>query len=81
MGGASVFAFTRLFMQREVPDRLRGRVFSLDSVAFWLANSASTLLMGYLATQMMPQTVVLGGVFLTALLALIWGMIMWTRTR
>lgn len=81
LGGASVFAFTRLFMQREVPDRLRGRVFSLDSVAFWLANSASTLLMGYLATQMMPQTVVLGGVFLTALLALIWGMIMWTRTR
>ncbi|MCW1968026.1 MAG: MFS transporter [Anaerolineae bacterium] len=79
LGGASVFAFTRLFMQREVPDRLRGRVFSLDSVAFWLSNSASTLMMGYLATQLGPQSVVLGGVCLTALLAAIWGGIVWFR--
>jgi predicted MFS family arabinose efflux permease len=79
VGGASVFAFTRLFIQREVPDYLRGRVISLDGVAFWLTNSISTLALGYVATIVMPQVAVISAIILTTLLGGVWALIMWRR--
>ena len=76
LGGASLWTFSRLYLQRETPDRLRGRVLSLDQVLFWLTNSCATLMLGALATATTLPFAVLAGVGASVLLTAAWGLVM-----
>ncbi len=46
MGGSTQWTFSTALIQMYVPDRLRGRVFSIDFVALTLMTSLSTYLVG-----------------------------------
>ncbi len=76
LGGASLWTFSRLYLQRETPDHLRGRVLSMDQVLFWLASSCATLLLGALATSFSLPTAVLAGVGISMVLTVVWGIVM-----
>ncbi len=46
MGGSTQWTFSTALIQMYVPDRLRGRIFSMDFVALTLMTSLSTFLVG-----------------------------------
>lgn len=48
MGGSSNWTYSSVIIQKSVPDRYLGRVFSLDLAFFQLATVMSTLVHGYL---------------------------------
>ena len=49
-GGGSQWAFSTYGLQVLTPDRLRGRIAGIDYSLYFLMNTISTLLIGYLAT-------------------------------
>jgi MFS family permease len=48
MGGSSTWTYSSVILQKSVPDRFLGRIFSLDMVGFQLASVISTLTTGLL---------------------------------
>jgi MFS family permease len=49
LGSSTLWVFSTVLLQREVPDRFRGRVFAADFGLMTLTTSASTYLYGWLA--------------------------------
>ena len=49
-GGGSQWAFSTYGLQVLTPDRLRGRIAGIDYSLYFLMNTISTLMIGYLAT-------------------------------
>lgn len=68
LGGGAQWALSTLGLQRATPDRIRGRVFSLDYGLVTLTIAASTLLAGVLADALPPPMAVwvMAGLILTA---------------
>ncbi len=48
MGGSSTWTYSSIILQKSVPDRFLGRIFSLDMVGFQFASVISTLITGLL---------------------------------
>ncbi|MEO6061945.1 MAG: MFS transporter [Thermoflexales bacterium] len=72
IGGASVWAFSRIFVQHETPDALRGRVLAVDSMGFSVVTSISTLIIGTVATATTPAAGILTGVGATVVAGVVW---------
>lgn len=72
IGGASLWTFSSIAVQRSTPDELRGRVLALDGVIIQLINSFSNLLLGVVATLAFPEFAVFTGVGLMLFFAVIW---------
>lgn len=72
IGGASLWTFSAIAVQRSTPDDLRGRVLALDGVMIQLVNAFSNLLLGVVATLVYPEFAVFLGVGLMAFFAAIW---------
>ena len=49
-GGGSQWAFSTYGLQVLTPDRLRGRIAGIDYSLYFLMNTISTLMIGYLAS-------------------------------
>jgi hypothetical protein len=66
LGGGAVWTLSTYGLQLFVPDRIRGRVFSLDYLMVTLSIAVSNLLAGWAADQIDPRIVmeVLAGVSL-----------------
>jgi predicted MFS family arabinose efflux permease len=72
IGGSSVWGLSRLYVQRETDDYVRGRVLAIDQMLFQLSTALVTLMMGLLTTAFALQHIVLGGIGVTILLTLLW---------
>lgn len=72
LGGASLWTFGAVAVQRATPDGLRGRVLALDTVMVQLVNAGSTLVLGIVASLASPPVAVLLGVSLTYAFGLVW---------
>lgn len=81
VGGGSVWAFSRIFVQRETPDSLRGRVLAVDGMSFSVVTSLSTLAVGAIASATAPATAVLTGVGATVVTGIAWVLIVSALTR
>ena len=77
LGGGNVWTYSRIFVQREAPDKIRGRVMSLDSVGFTLVTGVYAFVIGAVARYTTPTWGVLAGVLATMLLGAIWFVWMW----
>ncbi|MBP8241385.1 MAG: hypothetical protein KAX36_03335, partial [Thermoflexales bacterium] len=80
-GGGSVWAFSRIFVQRETPDSLRGRVLAVDGMGFSVVTSLSTLAVGTIATAATPTAGILSGVGATVVAGVVWVLVVWALTR
>ncbi len=72
IGGGTLWTYSRIYVQRETPDALRGRVMALDMVGFTLILGIFSMVWGLVARATTPAIGVLSGVATTAVLALIW---------
>ncbi len=77
LGAGSLWTYSRMYVQRETPDDVRGRVMALDAVGFTLVIGVFSLVLGTIARNTTPVSAVLFAVGLTTLLALAWAV--WTR--
>ncbi len=77
LGGGNVWTYSRIYVQREAPDHIRGRVMSLDSVGFTLVSGGYAFVIGAVARYSTPMWGVLAGVSVTTVLGAIWFMWMW----
>ncbi len=77
MGGGAMWQATTYAMQAEVPDALRGRVFSFDQAILGVTYSLSTMGMGLLVDRFGPRPVF----FLLALLFTLLGFVLLLVTR
>ncbi len=77
IGGGTLWTYSRIYVQRETPDALRGRVMALDMVGFTLILGVFSMVWGLVARATTPAIGVLSGVATTAVLALIWAI--WMR--
>ena len=59
MRGSTLWVLSTVFLQRDVPDHFRGRVFALDFVLFSLGFALSNYCAGYFmdAAHLDPRTV------------------------
>lgn len=75
LGSGSIWVFSTVILQQLLPDEVRGRVFAFEFAALTLAQSASTLWVGYaydglaLSVQQLLLTIFFAGM----VVALIWG--------
>jgi hypothetical protein len=78
-GGSTQWTYSTALIQMSVPDRLRGRIFSLDNVALMLATSISTLVMGQAHDAGVSPRVlaVIGGLIFIAVSGPLW--LLWRR--
>jgi MFS family permease len=74
LGGGNAWTFSRIYVQRETPDRLRGRVLALDAVGFSLITGVSAYLWGWVAARSTPAISVLSAVAVTSVLGLVWAL-------
>jgi len=65
LGGGNVWTFSRMMVQKETPDYVRGRVLALDTVGFSLVTGIFSLLIGLVARQSAPVYGVLLGTGIT----------------
>jgi MFS family permease len=77
LGGGAQWTLSSYGLQRSAPDRIRGRVFSVDFGLALTVSSISTLVAGWLAAEIGPLTTlyVMLGVMGITVLAWFW----WTR--
>jgi MFS family permease len=77
LGGGGQWALSTYGLQRIVPDRIRGRVFSFDFALVTLTLAASSVAAGWVADRFGPRpaAVAMGGV------ALAWAVAWWIATR
>jgi MFS family permease len=80
-GGGSVWAFSRIFVQRATPDSLRGRVLAVDGMGFSVVTSLSTLVVGTIATATTPAAGILSGVGASVVTGGLWLIAVWALTR
>jgi MFS family permease len=81
LGSGNLWTYSRIYVQRETPDGLRGRVMALDMVGFTLIMGAFSIVWGVVAQRSTPGIGVLAGVGFTSALALIWTAWMARRVR
>jgi MFS family permease len=81
LGGGNVWTYSRILVQSEAPDHLRGRIMALDFVGFMLITGAFAFVLGAVARGASPMWGVLTGVALTAFFALGWCAWMWRQFR
>jgi len=81
LGSGNMWANSRIYVQRETPDALRGRVMALDMVGFTLTMGVLGLVWGVVAQRTSPGQGVLSAVGITAVLAVIWVLVMARRVR
>lgn len=74
LGGGAQWTLSSYGLQRIVPDRIRGRIFSFDFAMITLTFTASALITGWAAERFGPRptVVVLGGVAVAWALAWTW---------
>jgi MFS family permease len=78
IGGSIQWVFSTALLQREVPDRLLGRVFASEYAALTLATALSAFLTGVIADRGVPPwalSIGLAGIFMAAglvMLAALW---------
>lgn len=72
LGGGNVWTFSRIMVQKESPDYLRGRVLSLDSVGFSLTVGVLSFAIGLLARYTSPAAGALFGVSLSVVSGAAW---------
>lgn len=77
LGGGNLWTYSRIYVQREAPNRIRGRVMSLDSVSFSLVTGVYAFVIGAVAGYTTPTWGVLTGVLTTLVLGLVWCAYMW----
>jgi hypothetical protein len=76
-----VWAFSRIFVQRETPDFLRGRVLAVDGMGFSVVTSLSTLVVGAIATAATPAAGILSGVGASVITGGLWVLVVSALTR
>ncbi len=72
LGGGNVWTFSRIYVQKETPDHVRGRVLALDAVGFTLGTGVFAYIIGQVASHASPMYGVLTGVGTTLVFGLIW---------
>lgn len=72
IGGSLIWFYSTLYLQRETPDSVRGRVLSLDFVLYELSVTASTLALGGLAGLFSPSVAMLCGALATLIAGIGW---------
>jgi hypothetical protein len=77
LGGGNVWTYSRIVVQSEAPDHLRGRIMSLDFVGFTFITGVFAFVLGVVARSSSPMWGVLTGVGITATLAFVWWL--WMR--
>ncbi|HEX7150993.1 MAG TPA: MFS transporter [Thermoanaerobaculia bacterium] len=81
LGGGASWQISTYGLQRETPDRLRGRVFAADYGFLTLTMALSSLGAGVLADAIGPYPATIGIASLTILFALAWGTWTWKLWR
>jgi MFS family permease len=77
VGGGSSWQISTYGLQKEVPDRIRGRVFSADYGLVTLTMSISSLAAGVISDRFGPLVATVGTASMTLLWSVYWGV--WTR--
>jgi MFS family permease len=77
IGGGAQWQVSSLGLQREVPDRLRGRVFAADHGLVTLTMSVSSMAAGLLSDRFGAVVATAGTASLCIVWAVVWGL--WTR--
>lgn len=72
LGAGSLWTFSRIFVQRETPDHVRGRVMALDVVGFTLVVGVTSTLWGALANILSPAGAVLTAIAAMSTFVLLW---------
>jgi predicted MFS family arabinose efflux permease len=81
MGAGSLWTFSRIYVQRETPDNVRGRVMALDVVGFTLVVGVTSTLWGALANILSPAGAVLVAISVMSALVALWALWMWRNRR
>jgi predicted MFS family arabinose efflux permease len=77
LGGGGQWALSTYGLQRIVPDRIRGRVFSFDFALVTLTLAASSAIAGWAADRFGPRPAAIG----MGAAALAWAGVWWVATR
>ncbi len=72
LGGGTLWTFSRVYVQRETPDQLRGRVLALDAVGFTIVVAVFSVIWGQIANLTSVNIGAAAAVTLTGALALTW---------
>jgi MFS family permease len=81
LGSGNLWTSSRIYVQRETPDALRGRVMALDMVGFTLIMGLFGPIWGFVAQRSSPSSGVLLSTSITAALAVLWVILMARRVR
>ena len=81
IGGGAQWQTSTYGLQREVPDRIRGRVFSADYGFLTLTMSASSLVAGIIADKFGPVIGTVGVASICVVWAVVWGVWTWRLWR
>lgn len=81
LGGGAAWQISTYGLQREVPDWIRGRVFSADYGFVTLTMSVSSLFAGIAADRFGPVNATIGTASLALAFAVIWGGLTWRLWR
>jgi MFS family permease len=72
IGAGNAWTFSRIYVQRETPDALRGRVLAIDSVGFSLIVGSFAAVWAWLAARQSPAIGVLSAIGVASVLGVIW---------
>jgi MFS family permease len=81
LGGGAAWQISTYGLQREVPDWIRGRVFSADYGFVTLTMSLSSIMAGVASDRFGPVPATIGTASFALLFALIWGGLTWRLWR
>ena len=81
LGGGAAWQISTYGLQREVPDWIRGRVFSADYGFVTLTMSASSLVTGLSADRFGPVNATIATASLALVFSLVWGGLTWKLWR
>ena len=81
LGGGAAWQISTYGFQREVPDRIRGRVFSADYGFVTLTMSVSALFAGIAADRFGPVNATIGTASLALVFSMVWGGLTWRLWR
>ncbi|HET7437208.1 MAG TPA: MFS transporter [Thermoanaerobaculia bacterium] len=77
LGGGAAWQISNYGLQRETPDHIRGRVFSVDYGFVTLTMALSSLAAGLLADRFGPVMATVGTAAVCVVFAVIWGVATW----
>jgi MFS family permease len=81
LGGGAAWQISTYGLQREVPDRIRGRVFSADYGFVTLTMSVSSIIAGVASDRFGPVPATIGTAAFALLFAIVWGTFTWRLWR